>query len=347
MSAAPAAARDAVKALSGTRRDDADRVPRRRMRRLRDRRPARLAGDDLARLPIIHRILLENVARCAGRRRRDARRHARRSGPRGRRAGRASRRSVAEPGGDRRPVRRAVRMGEASTYVRRPPFASFDAGVRIGRYETHPLLVVGDDVTPTTSPRPGGSSARAKRRTISSRAARRPKISTSSPRAAATGRRCCAARSPTALEESGRREHLARSDVRRRNGGAAAALEGRGALCRERTLGGVGRGRALRHGLVARLGGVRRRPFGRAGGARLELRAHPSLQSDLHGRAAAAPAGRRDDRRAPAPGRWIAPDLRAAIEASLEVATLEAGGLPPLILRQAARRAEGEAAVSD
>jgi aconitate hydratase len=36
---------------------------------------------------------------------------------------------------------------EASTYVRRPPFAGFGNGTRLGRYSATPLLVLGDDVT--------------------------------------------------------------------------------------------------------------------------------------------------------------------------------------------------------
>lgn len=34
-----------------------------------------------------------------------------------------------------------------SSYIRRPPFASFGDGTRLGRYEAHPILVLGDDVT--------------------------------------------------------------------------------------------------------------------------------------------------------------------------------------------------------
>ncbi|MBL8378796.1 MAG: aconitate hydratase AcnA [Burkholderiales bacterium] len=34
-----------------------------------------------------------------------------------------------------------------STTLRRPPFASLDAGTQLGRYAAHPLLIVGDDVT--------------------------------------------------------------------------------------------------------------------------------------------------------------------------------------------------------
>jgi aconitate hydratase len=36
---------------------------------------------------------------------------------------------------------------EASTYIRRPPFASRGSGTRLGRYAATPLLVLGDDVT--------------------------------------------------------------------------------------------------------------------------------------------------------------------------------------------------------
>jgi aconitate hydratase len=36
---------------------------------------------------------------------------------------------------------------EASTYLRRPPFATFGATTRLGSYRAHPLLVLGDDVT--------------------------------------------------------------------------------------------------------------------------------------------------------------------------------------------------------
>jgi aconitate hydratase len=36
---------------------------------------------------------------------------------------------------------------ETSTYIRRPPFASFGRGTKLGTYEAHPILVVGDDIT--------------------------------------------------------------------------------------------------------------------------------------------------------------------------------------------------------
>lgn len=36
---------------------------------------------------------------------------------------------------------------EKSTYIRRPPFASFGKGTLLGHYRAHPILVVGDDVT--------------------------------------------------------------------------------------------------------------------------------------------------------------------------------------------------------
>ncbi|HEY9344830.1 MAG TPA: aconitase family protein, partial [Inquilinus sp.] len=36
---------------------------------------------------------------------------------------------------------------EASTYIRRPPFAGFGAGTRLGAYQAHPLIVLGDDIT--------------------------------------------------------------------------------------------------------------------------------------------------------------------------------------------------------
>lgn len=34
-----------------------------------------------------------------------------------------------------------------SIYIRRPPFASFGKGTRLGRYSAHPILVLGDDIT--------------------------------------------------------------------------------------------------------------------------------------------------------------------------------------------------------
>jgi aconitate hydratase len=36
---------------------------------------------------------------------------------------------------------------ENSSYIRRPPFASFGDGTRLGTYEAHPILVLGDDIT--------------------------------------------------------------------------------------------------------------------------------------------------------------------------------------------------------
>jgi aconitate hydratase A / 2-methylisocitrate dehydratase len=35
----------------------------------------------------------------------------------------------------------------SSTYIRRPPFAGFGASSRLGRYRAHPLMVLGDDIT--------------------------------------------------------------------------------------------------------------------------------------------------------------------------------------------------------
>lgn len=36
---------------------------------------------------------------------------------------------------------------EASTYIRRPPFAGFGTGTRLGSYRANPIIVVGDDIT--------------------------------------------------------------------------------------------------------------------------------------------------------------------------------------------------------
>ncbi len=36
---------------------------------------------------------------------------------------------------------------EKSTYIRRPPFASFGKGTLLGNYQAHPILIVGDDIT--------------------------------------------------------------------------------------------------------------------------------------------------------------------------------------------------------
>ncbi|MFT4180282.1 MAG: aconitate hydratase AcnA, partial [Rhizobium sp.] len=36
---------------------------------------------------------------------------------------------------------------ETSTYIRRPPFASFGKGTLLGNYQAHPILIVGDDIT--------------------------------------------------------------------------------------------------------------------------------------------------------------------------------------------------------
>ena len=45
------------------------------------------------------------------------------------------------------PVSPLFAWEENSTYIRRPPFASFDQQCRLGTYVAHPLLVLGDDVT--------------------------------------------------------------------------------------------------------------------------------------------------------------------------------------------------------
>ena len=49
--------------------------------------------------------------------------------------------ALAAPQGDRFP------WNPASTILRRPPFASVEAGSMLGRYSAHPLLVLGDDIT--------------------------------------------------------------------------------------------------------------------------------------------------------------------------------------------------------
>ncbi len=36
---------------------------------------------------------------------------------------------------------------ENSTYIRRPPFASFGKGTQLGTYQAHPIIVLGDDIT--------------------------------------------------------------------------------------------------------------------------------------------------------------------------------------------------------
>ncbi|TCN33760.1 aconitate hydratase AcnA [Sinorhizobium americanum] len=45
------------------------------------------------------------------------------------------------------PITTLFPWDEASTYIRRPPFAGFGDGTVLGRYEAHPLLVLGDDIT--------------------------------------------------------------------------------------------------------------------------------------------------------------------------------------------------------
>ena len=53
----------------------------------------------------------------------------------------------------------------ASTYIRRPPFASFRSESRLGRYAAHPIIVLGDDITtdhisPASAVLPGSETAR-------------------------------------------------------------------------------------------------------------------------------------------------------------------------------------------
>ena len=45
------------------------------------------------------------------------------------------------------PATQVFPWDEASTYIRRPPFASAGAETRLGRYVAHPLIVLGDDIT--------------------------------------------------------------------------------------------------------------------------------------------------------------------------------------------------------
>lgn len=49
--------------------------------------------------------------------------------------------ALASPGTQRYP------WDSRSTILRRPPFASLDEGTQLGRYDAHPLLVLGDDIT--------------------------------------------------------------------------------------------------------------------------------------------------------------------------------------------------------
>ena len=86
-----------------------------------------------------------------------------------------------------------------------------------------------------------------------------------------------------------------------RLGRASAAVSRSRALRQRGRLGRRGGGRALWHGLVARLGRERRGAARRTRGAGLELRAHPSLQPDRHGHpASASSAGAASERSAPA-----------------------------------------------
>jgi aconitate hydratase len=45
------------------------------------------------------------------------------------------------------PATPAFPWDAASTYIRRPPFAGFATGTRLGSYGAHPLIVLGDDIT--------------------------------------------------------------------------------------------------------------------------------------------------------------------------------------------------------
>jgi DNA-binding transcriptional LysR family regulator len=125
----------------------------------------------------------------------------------------------------------------------------------------------------------------------------------------------------------------------------------------------IGR-RALRHRIIARLGRERRADARRAGGARGELRAHPSLEPDRHGCAAAASArrlarerdghcARRHDRNRPrsrgtraaspvqvclrrhATGEVISGEALALLDTERDVALIREGGIIPMILRRA------------
>ena len=96
---------------------------------------------------------------------------------------------------------------------------------------------------------------------------------------------------PAGAGHRGRRHHppaVGRADV---------DLRGRRALPRRgRAAGRAGR-QGVRLGLVARLGGQGHGAAGRAGGGGRELRAHPPVEPDRHGRAAAAAPRRRHVRR--------------------------------------------------
>ncbi len=166
----------------------------------------------------------------------------------------------------------------ASTYVRRPPFARFDEPARLGTYEPHPILMLGDDMTtdhisPAGAIRAGAAAdyliARGEDpRDLNVYAARRGNWEVMV-RGLFTNRNARSLLDPA----------LRPGETRHVPSGAALPLwDAAERLSRRRHPGGYRRRRALRHGLIARLGSQGRRSARHAGGTGLEHRAYPSLQ---------------------------------------------------------------------
>lgn len=197
-----------------------------------------------------------------------------------------------------------------STALRRPPFASADAGSQLGDYEAYPLLVLGDDITTDhISP----ASAIPKDSFVADFLVARGGRSQRPQRLRLPARQLGSDGARGVLQQD-----AGQSAGARPAGGAYAAcaqragdagLRGRAALSRRRRIGGAAGGGPVRHGLVARLGGQGAAPARCPGGHCGKLRAHSPFQPDRHGHPAAAvsrgdasadaghPAGRYDSRR--------------------------------------------------
>ena len=197
---------------------------------------------------------------------------------------------------------RPVPWDESSTLHPPPPFAGFGKGTLLGTYAAHPLLVLGDDITTDHISPAGPIPARSEaaeylvergenRRDLNVFASRRGNWE-AMVRGLFTNKSVRNLLDPQIAP--GFTIHVG-------IGRASAAVARSRALCERGRLGRCGGGRALWHGLVARLGRERRRAARRTGGAGLELRAHPSLQPDRHGHpASASSAGAASERSAPA-----------------------------------------------
>ncbi|WAJ31004.1 aconitate hydratase AcnA [Antarcticirhabdus aurantiaca] len=253
----------------------------------------------------------------------------------------------------------------SSTYIRRPPFAAFGKAMRLGHYAAHPILVVGDDVTtdhisPASAVLPGSETARylvergedekdlnvyASRRgnweamlrgLFAAKAVRNllgPGIAPGSTILAGSGEELPLWRAAARYEEEGTDVVIVAGE--RYGMGSSRDWAAKGAaLLGARAVLAVGFERIHRSNLI-NMGVLPLRLPPGVTPETLALRPDDRLEVDADPLRLAprAPIGVRLVRQ---DGSELTLEATAAIETSLEVEVLKAGGLLPLILRRAA-----------